>query len=180
MRVASAFSIVGATRLSSSKIQYCITLIAAMGLRCDTSPRSREYTYAFWAGTIAHRRPWYPKGRHATYTRRRYSYRRAQKNCLVSQSRHLRPSSRFAEIAKRNAHSGWLPIVANQGRPSQGCWKHYGGTCVDAYFPPYPAGHPRVFTQTGDFCALYLAPFNPLTAIICNNLCFRCFGYAWP
>jgi hypothetical protein len=31
----------------------------------------------------------------------------------VSQSRHLLPSSRFAEIAKRNAQSGWLPIVEN-------------------------------------------------------------------
>jgi len=36
-----------------------------------------------------------------------------EKDCLVSQSRHLLPSSRFAQIAKRNAQGGWLPIIAD-------------------------------------------------------------------
>src|SRR5438445_1283836 len=51
-----------------------------------------------------------------------------EKDCLVSQSRHLLPSSRFAEITKRNAQSGWLPIVATKCRRCEARWKHYGGT----------------------------------------------------
>lgn len=103
-----------------------------------------------------------------------------EKNCLVSQSRHLRPSSRFAESAKRNAQGGWLPIVADKGKVSFGLWKYYVGTGKYLICRPIRRLPQRLSPQNGDFCALYHTPFNQLTAIICNNLCFRCSGYAWP
>jgi hypothetical protein len=81
------------------------------------------------------------------YTRWRYSNCRAFRICFVSQSRHLLPSSRFAEIAKRNAQSGWLPIVADKGRPPRDICKHYRGTCEVLSDRNFPAQRPSIGQQ---------------------------------
>ena len=97
--------------------------LPAMG--CDATHYSRSRGMAQMcspagAGTIAHQRPQECQGAKPTYTHRRYSYRRARKNYLVSQSRHLLPSSRFAESANEMPKAAGFQIVADKGRPSWG------------------------------------------------------------
>ena len=80
------------------------------------------------SGTIAHQRPRMAGRKADLHTPALQLSPCSKKICLVSQSRHLLPSSRSAESAKRNAQSGWLPIVADKGRPIQEGWKQYEGT----------------------------------------------------